>query len=178
MKVDVEVGTPTASAAVDEPRPNPFHPCCAAVRLRRASPDRSARGNDLYTYHKNQVRWRSRYGPSETLKRVLPSCLDVGGKMRRVLLFNDTPRVWADQRFSLARVRGYVSQTNDLAQHPVDISLKWVECTGYPCDDDPAVSQPVITCEGEMECSIRKPFALGQHCNLAGHDFRDVTVPR
>lgn len=68
-----------------------------------------------------------------------------------MLLFNDASSVFVDQFFVLSHPRVYVSQTNDLSQHPADITLDWVQCVGFLCDDDSAVSQPVITCvEGRM----------------------------
>ena len=52
---------------------------------------------------------------------------------------------------SLSLSRRNASQVFDPAQHPADITLDWVECTGIlSCSAAAALLQPVITCEGEM----------------------------
>ncbi len=50
--------------------------------------------------------------------------------------------------------RDRTSQTFDSAQHPVDIGLVWVDCTStISCGYEPALLQPTITCDREMEIS-------------------------
>ena len=77
---------------------------------------------------------------------------------------------------SLARLCTYVSQTNDLAQHPVDISLKWAKCVGFLCDSEPAILQPAITCEGEMEFPVPKTFIFDQHWHCRGRQFLELAA--
>lgn len=54
------------------------------------------------------------------------------------------------------------SQTNDLSQHPADVSLDWVKCVDFLCADEPAVLQPAITCvEGDPKsASIRGNISI------------------
>lgn len=73
----------------------------------------------------------------------------------------------------LSCASAYASQTNDLAQHPADITLDWVECVGFLCDDDAAVSQPVVTCvEGKIylgrttDCAVLASLPSGGHGNV------------
>ncbi len=55
-------------------------------------------------------------------------------------------------RFYVSLVRlVYVSQTNDPAEHPADITLEWAECDWPSCENVAAELQPVITCAGEMK---------------------------
>lgn len=55
------------------------------------------------------------------------------------------------------------SQTNDLSQHPEDVSLDWVKCVDFLCADEPAVLQPAITCvESDLKStSIRGNISIG-----------------
>lgn len=80
--------------------------------------------------------------------------------------------------------RVYTLQTFDLAEHPADITLEWVECTStLSCDLGAGLLQPVITCAGEMENALlrdrfvsycRERFLYSVHIGLTSQ--RDIII--